>query len=169
MVKSQMAKPTKEEVWEYLSRIPDPEIPVITITELGVVRNVEVSDDNVIVTITPTYSGCPAMKAFEQDIISTLESKGLKNTQIKIVYTPVWTTDWINEEAKRKLKEYGIAPPEKTTADKRALFSDHLKVIPCPFCDSKNTELRSQFGSTACKALYFCNACQQPFEYFKCI
>ena len=160
---------TKEQVWNLLSEIPDPEIPVITIVELGVLRNVEIQSEKVIVTITPTYTGCPAMKVFEDDIVKKLNEEGIKETEIKMVYSPAWTTDWMSDKALKKLKEYGIAPPIKGSEDKGILFGSDRKVVPCPQCNSENTSLKSQFGSTACKALYICGDCKEPFDYFKCI
>ncbi len=162
-------KYTEKEIWNFLSEIPDPEIPVISIAELGVLRKVEIQNSKVVVTITPTYSGCPAMKAFEDDILKMLHEKGIENPEIKTVYSPAWTTDWINEEALIKLKNYGIAPPIRGTEDKGVLFGSTIKTVNCPRCNSENTELTSQFGSTACKALYRCKDCLEPFDYFKCI
>ena len=159
---------TKEKITELLSEIPDPEIPVITIAELGVIRDVIVEGENVEIKITPTYSGCPAMKQMEDDIRATLVENGIKNLKVTMVYSPAWTTDWIPEEAKEKLRVYGIAPPEKTTEDKSWL-SGKSKLVLCPRCKSQNTKLISQFGSTACKALYQCQDCLEPFDYFKCI
>ncbi len=158
---------SKEEIHSLLSQIPDPEIPVINIQELGVLREVVVSGNEVEVVITPTYSGCPAMKQIEQDVISILKSVGIENGKVKMVYNPAWTTDWISDEAKEKLRLYGIVPPEKTTADKGALMGKE-KVLECPRCRSKNTEMISQFGSTACKALFRCRDCKEAFDYFKC-
>lgn len=162
-------KITTDWIWKLLSVIPDPEVPAITITELGVVRDVKIIDGNVTVVITPTYTGCPAMKLFEDEIRKTLKEHGIEKVAIEMVYAPAWTTDWISDEAKERLRIYGIAPPINGTADKGALFQAGPKVVPCPRCKSANTELRSQFGSTACKALYFCKDCVEPFEYFKCI
>lgn len=162
-------KYTKEQVWEFLKEIPDPEIPVITIEELGVLRNVEITQQQVIITITPTYTGCPAMKMFEDDIITALNEKGITNVEIKMVYAPAWTTDWMTTEAKEKLRVYGIAPPVEGSADKGVLFANGPKTVKCPRCNSENTTLKSQFGSTACKALYTCDDCLEPFDYFKCI
>lgn len=159
---------TKEKIWEYLSEIPDPDIPVISITDLGVVRNVEVTGEKVIVTITPSYSGCPAMQFFKEEIVSVLKSKGIEEVEIKTVFSPAWTTDWITDSAKEKMKTHGIAPPEKSTENINVLFF-HVKKKTCPWCSSTHTKLASQFGSTPCKALWFCNSCRQPFEYFKCI
>ncbi len=158
----------KEQVWEILSHIPDPEIPVISITELGVVRDVDVQGDKVIVSITPTYSGCPAMNTFEADIKKILLMNGFEEVEIKTVYSPAWTTAWISEEARERLREYGIAPPVRGTAMK-ASVSYEMPQVECPKCGSKNTELKSEFGSTACKSLHACKDCLEPFEYFKCI
>lgn len=158
----------KEQIIELISVIPDPEIPVITIAELGVIRDVLIEGNTIEVKITPTYSGCPAMKRMEDDIKEILKANGIENIKITTVYSPAWTTDWIPEEAKEKLKRYGIAPPEKTTEDKSWLTGKE-KTVLCPRCKSKNTRLVSQFGSTACKSLYQCNDCLEPFDYFKCI
>ena len=160
---------SKKNIWNFISAIPDPEIPVITIEELGVLRDVEIEPSKVIITITPTYTGCPAMKMFEDDIISTLKKHNIDNVEINMVYSPAWTTDWMTNEAKEKLRDYGIAPPIDGTADKGVLFANGPKTVPCPQCKSNNTILKSQFGSTACKALYICNDCHEPFDYFKCI
>lgn len=160
---------SKQQIWDFLSEIPDPEIPVITIVDLGVLREVEVFPNKVVVTITPTYSGCPAMKLFEDEIIKTLNCKGIENVELKMVYSPAWTTDWMNDAALEKLKKYGIAPPVKGSQDKGVLFKNGPKIVECPQCHSKNTILKSQFGSTACKALYQCSECLEPFDYFKCI
>ena len=161
-----LAESGSEMIWKMLAQIPDPEIPVISIVELGIVRNVELNKGKVIVSITPTYSGCPAMKVIEQEVISKLSENGM-DAEIKTVYSPVWTTDWIGDEAKEKLRKYGIAPPEKRAIDKIA-FIGGKEEIHCPRCQSVNTELISQFGSTACKALYRCKECLEPFDYFKC-
>ncbi len=158
----------KEEILKLISEIPDPEIPVITIAELGVIRDVIIDGENVEIKITPTYSGCPAMQQMEDDIKAVLKQNGISNLKVTTVYSPAWTTDWIPEEAKEKLRKYGIAPPEKTTEDKSWL-TGKSKIILCPRCKSQNTKLISQFGSTACKALYQCQDCLEPFDYFKCI
>jgi ring-1,2-phenylacetyl-CoA epoxidase subunit PaaD len=160
---------SQKDIWNFLSEIPDPEIPVISIAELGVLRKVELIDFKVVVTITPTYSGCPAMKTFEDDITSKLKENGITNFKVLTVHSPPWTTDWITEEAREKLKKFGIAPPIKGTADKGILFSSGSTSVECVQCNSKNTLLISQFGSTACKALYQCKDCLEPFDYFKCI
>lgn len=159
----------KSEIKGHLSEICDPEIPVLNIQELGVLRDVDVTDGGVKVTITPTYSGCPAMEFFETEIHSKLNSLGYKQVEIDVKYAPAWTTDWMSDAAKEKLKAYGIAPPEKKCSTKMKLFQDELQEVHCPRCSGVETTLTSQFGSTACKALYYCNACQEPFEHFKCI
>jgi len=158
---------TTKEARTLLSQIPDPEIPVISIEELGILRDVNFENDECVVTITPTYSGCPAMKAIEQDIVALLKENGIEKVKVKSVFSPAWTTDWLSEVAKEKLRKYGISPPEKTTADKSVLTGIQ-KIVKCPRCNSENTELVSQFGSTACKALYKCKDCLEPFDLFKC-
>ena len=160
-------KMTTKEVRTLLSQIPDPEIPVISIEELGILRDVNFFNDEFVVTITPTYSGCPAMKAIEQDIVDLLKENGIEKVKVKSIFSPAWTTDWLSEVEKEKLRNYGISPPEKTTADKSVLTGVQ-KVVKCPRCNSENTELVSQFGSTACKALYKCKDCLEPFDLFKC-
>ena len=159
---------SKEEIIHRLREIPDPEIPVIDILELGVLRDVIIDEDRVEVLITPTYSGCPAMKQIEQDVIKKLKEMGITNSSVKLIYTPAWTTDWITDAAKEKLRKYGIAPPENSSQDKGTLMGK-VKKVACPQCKSLNTEMVSQFGSTACKALYRCLDCKEPFDYFKCI
>ena len=160
---------TKEQIIEFLEGITDPEIPVLNIVELGIVRDVHYESDSLQVDITPTYSGCPAMKVIEDSIYATLQEKGFENISVKTVFSPPWTTDWLTDQAKQKLRDYGIAPPEKSGNPTWMPFSNANKKVPCPFCDSAQTELTSEFGSTACKSLYYCNNCQQPFEHFKCI
>lgn len=157
---------TTEEIWNLLEQVSDPEVPVLTIVDLGIVREVEIKGENAIcITITPTYSGCPAMQVIEQGIRELLDSE--YEVTIKTVLSPAWTTDWLSENGKNKLREYGIAPPENEV-DKSVLFAEPT-VVPCPLCKSKNTRMVSQFGSTACKAHYQCNDCLEPFDYFKCL
>lgn len=152
-----------------LAEIPDPEIPVISIVELGVVRSAkDLGDEGVEVSLTPTYSGCPAMKQMEDDVVTVLQQHGFKTVKVKMVYSPAWTTDWLTDYAKQKLQNYGIAPPEESTSDKSFITGKH-KAVTCPRCKSTSTSLVSQFGSTACKALYKCNECLESFDYFKCI
>jgi len=159
---------TTEKIWAILESVTDPEIPVLSVTDMGIIRevNAAVSED-VEVVITPTYSGCPAMNTIEVNIKATLQEAGYERVRVRTVLSPAWTTDWLTEAGRRKLKAYGIAQPQEAVADKNALFGTP-RVVPCPLCDSENTELLSQFGSTACKALYRCKDCLEPFDYFKC-
>jgi ring-1,2-phenylacetyl-CoA epoxidase subunit PaaD len=152
-----------------LSTIPDPEIPVLTIDDLGVIRKAEWRGEELVIVITPTYTGCPAMGQFEDDIIAKLKNNGYLNSKIEVTYDPPWTTDWLSETAKQKLQDYGIAPPEEKTSDKHYLIGTEKSNITCPQCKSSNTKMISQFGSTACKALYQCQDCKEPFDYFKCL
>jgi ring-1,2-phenylacetyl-CoA epoxidase subunit PaaD len=162
-------KETYSIVWELLGQIPDPEIPVLSILDLGIVRKIHEEDKVLVVTITPTYSGCPAMNQFEDDIVTKLNENGYNSVKVDMTYDPPWTTDWINDEALKRLEDYGIAPPIKGTQDKGVLFKEEVKNVRCPVCKSMKTSLISQFGSTACKALYKCDDCLEPFDYFKCI
>lgn len=158
---------TEEDVWGFLEDVKDPEVPVLTVVDLGVVREVNHIENNQWqIIITPTYSGCPAMRVIEEDIVKRLKEEDI-DAQVKLVLSPAWTTDWLSEEGKRKLEEYGIAPPQDEV-DKSVLFGEKT-VVPCPKCKSKNTKMISQFGSTACKAHYQCNECMEPFDYFKCL
>ena len=160
---------SSEKIKALLAQIPDPEIPVISIVDLGILRDVQVvSATEISVTITPTYSGCPAMRVIEDEIKLLLKKEGFEKINIITVLTPAWTTDWLNDAAKEKLRQYGIAPPEKTSVDKNTLLGKERK-IKCPQCGSEHSEMISQFGSTACKALYRCLSCKEPFDYFKCI
>lgn len=161
-------------IWSILETVVDPEVPVLSIIDLGIVRNVKVlpnykqGEISVEIIITPTYSGCPAMDAIGFDTRLKLAEHGYKNVVITSVLSPAWTTDWMSEAGKEKLKSYGIAPPNPTqiVCDTR-LFAE-AEAIQCPLCDSHHTKLVSRFGSTACKALYQCEDCQEPFDYFKC-
>ena len=148
---------TREQILDWLSEVADPEIPVLTIMDLGIVRDVDCSD-GVTVSLTPTYSGCPATEAIESSVVAALEDRGVAEVHIKRVLSPPWTTDWISTEGREKLRIYGIAPPERRN-----------RPIACPRCESANTEQVSEFGSTACKASYKCLDCLEPFEYFKCL
>jgi ring-1,2-phenylacetyl-CoA epoxidase subunit PaaD len=155
----------RRRAWEAASRVVDPEIPVLTIADLGVLREVKVSDGNVEVAITPTYSGCPAMNMIALEIELALEREGFAKPKVRTVLSPAWTTDWMSEDGRRKLKDYGIAPPQAASS-RRALFG--VQEVACPQCSSDDTELLSEFGSTSCKALWRCRACREPFDYFKC-
>ncbi|WP_239021940.1 1,2-phenylacetyl-CoA epoxidase subunit PaaD [Pontimicrobium aquaticum] len=150
-----------------LDKVSDPEIPVLTILDMGVVRYAKLVDDIVLIKITPTYSGCPAMDVIADDITAAFQKEGY-NVNIDLVLTPAWTTDWISEEGRNALEEYGIAPPLEADADKEALLGNK-KIVKCTNCGSQNTKLVSQFGSTACKALFQCEDCHEPFDYFKCL
>jgi ring-1,2-phenylacetyl-CoA epoxidase subunit PaaD len=156
---------TEAAIWELLENVSDPEVPVLTIVDLGIVRNVSIVEGHCTVTITPTYSGCPAMQVIEQGIREILD--GVIPVTIVTTLSPAWTTDWLSESGRNKLREYGIAPPEHEV-DKSVLFAAPT-VVPCPLCHSRNTKMVSQFGSTACKAHYQCNDCLEPFDYFKCL
>jgi len=160
---------SREEVWQWLSEIPDPEIPVISIAELGMLRDVKVDETGVEVILTPTYSGCPATKMIEDEVRLKLRQHGIDHAVIQLVLSPAWTTDWLSAEAKDKLREYGIAPPEEPTVSKAILTGKAQPQPACPRCRSMNTQIINQFGSTACKALYKCLDCLEPFDYFKCI
>lgn len=159
---------TIERIWQSLEDVSDPEVPVLSVIDLGVVRNVKVDGEKVQVTITPTYSGCPAMNTIASDIKRRLLADGFKEVSIEMQLSPAWTTDWLSEAGKTKLEAYGIAPPVESTGDIHALFGKEV-TVRCPQCKSNNTKLISQFGSTACKALYQCNDCLEPFDYFKCL
>ncbi len=162
-----LTNPLDQKAWDAVCDLPDPEVPVLTIEDLGVLRSVHVQEDGAVtVTITPTYTGCPAMSMFAFDIEAALLSAGFKKVDVKTVLNPAWTTDWLSEKAREKLKAYGIAPPNGK-ASRRALFGEEQ--VCCPKCNSANTSRISEFGSTACKALYRCNDCSEPFDYFKCI
>ena len=155
-------------VWEVLAGVNDPEIPAVTIVDLGIVRRVEVIEaQQVRVVITPTYTGCPATDVITFMIQTALETAGIKNAEIVQEITPPWTTDWITEDGRRKLRDYGIAPPPPGTTSKRALLGEPAE-IACPRCGSHETERLSQFSSTPCKALHRCRSCLEPFEAFKC-
>jgi ring-1,2-phenylacetyl-CoA epoxidase subunit PaaD len=163
------ALPSRDELFELLDAVKDPEVPVLSIVELGIVRDAQATDDGVTITITPTYSGCPAMHEIELDVRRALEDQGLGPVEIRTVYAPAWTTDWIGPEARLKLEAYGIAPPGR--ADTAALIPLRRRAaaIRCPYCKSLDTTQKSVFGSTACKSIWVCNGCRQPFEEFKAI
>ncbi len=157
---------TVAEVREVLAQVPDPEIPVISIEDLGILRDVSVTSGRVVVTVTPTYSGCPAMDEIRADIVTALSAAGVDDVEVRTVLAPAWTTEWMSEDGRRKLAEYGIAPPAKR-AGRRALFG--VETVACPRCGSEDTEEISAFGSTACKALRRCRSCREPFDHFKCL
>ena len=163
--------PGIDAIWKMLATIPDPEIPVISIVELGIVRDVAWEDDALVIRVTPTYSGCPATEAIRASITSAIEAIGIRDVRIDTVLAPAWTTDWVAPEARAKLQAFGIAPPQGS-AQRIDVASIGVRrrdsaAVPCPRCGSTSTRLLSQFGSTACKAQYRCDACLEPFDYFK--
>lgn len=161
---------TRERVFGILDAVPDPEVPVISVVELGIVRDATVAPDGAVeVTITPTYSGCPAMFEIEKDIRAALLAAGAARVEVRTVLSPAWTTDWMGDAAKEKLRAYGIAPPGKAEQGGLVTLTKRRTHVPCPFCGSTDTRLRSEFGSTACKAIHVCSACGQPFDEFKAI
>lgn len=173
---SSAVRPDIQMVRHWLSKVPDPEIPVISLTDLGIIRDVEWQGDTLVVTVTPTYSGCPATSVINMDIEAALRAKGIEKLRLERQLSPPWTTDWITPEGREKLRAYGIAPPvDGTAADGRLagrvarLAGTSNLVIACPRCGSTMTEKISQFGSTPCKASYRCTDCLEPFDYFKCI
>jgi ring-1,2-phenylacetyl-CoA epoxidase subunit PaaD len=155
----------RRRAWDVAASVVDPEIPVLTIADLGVLREVEIEDGRVAVAITPTYSGCPAMNMIAVEIALALENAGFPKAKVRTVLSPAWTTDWMSQEGRRKLRDYGIAPP-LAASSRRALFG--VQQVQCPQCGSDDTELLSEFGSTSCKALWRCTSCREPFDYFKC-
>ena len=171
----QTSLPSVEEIWAWLDSVSDPEIPVLSVIDLGIVRNVRWSDDTevptvtdarelvptLVVTVTPTYSGCPAATVIKNDIQRALQERGIGRVRIDTQLSPAWTTDWLTERGRKRLLEYGIAPPKPQQGSPSTL-------IPCPRCGSSDTRLVSRFGSTPCKAFYICNSCLEPFDYFKC-
>lgn len=162
---------SKQAIFDILETVADPEIPVLTVIDLGIIREVIIpksNDEEIEIKITPTYSGCPAMDMIAMNIKMALIEHGYKNIKVTTVLSPAWTTDWMTEEGKRKLKAYGIAPPNpKQQVCKQELFVND-EGVQCPRCDSWHTHRISEFGSTACKALYQCDECKEPFDYFKC-
>jgi ring-1,2-phenylacetyl-CoA epoxidase subunit PaaD len=158
-----------DELYAILDEVKDPEVPVLSVVELGIIRGVESTDRGVVVTVTPTYSGCPAMRVIEEDITSALRSHGVGEVEVKTSYSPAWTTDWIPAKAREKLRAYGIAPPGASDHDAPVAIGRRRVAVRCPFCGSSDTAVRSEFGSTACKSIHVCNGCRQPFEEFKAI
>ncbi len=175
------AAPDEATVWTWLANVADPEIPVISVVDLGIVRAVDVDDESVTVTLTPTYSGCPATHVIEAAVREALQAQGVADVRIVTRLAPAWTTDWLSEAGRQKLQGYGIAPPAQQAIDisglrgglaaavsRSPLHRAGAPAVACPHCGSMHTELTSQFGSTPCKALYRCRDCAEPFDYFKC-
>lgn len=163
------------QIWDWLAQVPDPEIPVISVTELGIVRDVALDGDTAVVTVTPTYSGCPATAVINFEIERALRDKGIANVRMEQRLSPPWTSDWLTEAARDKLRAYGIAPPVDGTgatgvvAGRVNRLTGGAVVVACPRCGSEHTQKVSQYGSTPCKAAYQCRDCLEPFDYFKCI
>ncbi|MAN13834.1 MAG: phenylacetate-CoA oxygenase subunit PaaJ [Dinoroseobacter sp.] len=153
-----MDKPTTDQVWAWLDEVPDPEIPVISLVDLGIIRGVEWQGDTLEIAVTPTYSGCPATSVINLDIVAALGAKGVDNVRLRQQIAPPWTTDWLSDKGREKLEKYGIAPPQAAGGPAR-----------CPQCGGEDLERVSQFGSTPCKASWRCRTCLEPFDYFKCI
>lgn len=159
--------PKEQEIWQLLSEVKDPEVPVLSVTDLGIIRGVSITGNHIDVVITPTYSGCPAMDVISMDIRLKLIEKGYRDITVRQQISSAWTTDWMSEEGKQKLKAFGIAPPNpKQQFCTTEMFRQ--EAVACPRCNSYHTELISQFGSTACKAMYRCLDCKEAFDYFKC-
>jgi ring-1,2-phenylacetyl-CoA epoxidase subunit PaaD len=164
-----MRAATLEEYWNVLTRVLDPEVPVLSVVDLGIVRDIREESGRVVVDVTPTYSGCPAMGTIEDDIVEALERAGARTVVVNTVLQPAWTTDWISADARERMRSYGIAPPTGAPALATELvpLQRRVETVPCPRCNSVSTELRSEFGSTACKAIHYCRTCREPFEHFK--
>jgi ring-1,2-phenylacetyl-CoA epoxidase subunit PaaD len=158
-----------EAVLEILREVKDPEVPVLDIVELGIVRGAEVEGDRVTVRITPTYSGCPAMQVIEREIEAALRRHGYAEVAVETVFQPAWTTEWMGESAREKLRVYGIAPPGRVEAQELVPLGTPPRPVPCPYCGSSDTVRVSEFGATACKSIHSCRSCRQPFEHFKAI
>jgi ring-1,2-phenylacetyl-CoA epoxidase subunit PaaD len=154
----------KTAVWEALTAVKDPEIPVVSVVEMGIVREVDVEAGRVAVQMTPTFSGCPALEVMRAEIEAAVRALGAESVTVNTVLDPPWTTDWISDEGRAKLKEFGLAPPPRHGGRIEVTF---YEPVACPYCDSMNTAIRNTFGPTLCRAIYYCNACQQPFEQFK--
>lgn len=164
-----LASLTTGAVWAVLDQVMDPEVPVLSVVELGIVRDVRLDSGGVTVVITPTYSGCPAMQIIEADIVSALSANGISLVKLETVFSPAWTTDWMSDDAKAKLVAYGIAAPGKTESDGGLVTLTRRGAVTCPYCQSTKTTVKSEFGSTACKSIHYCESCKQPFEGFKAI
>jgi ring-1,2-phenylacetyl-CoA epoxidase subunit PaaD len=159
----------RDAYWEAVGEVLDPEVPVLSVIDLGIVRDIREEQGTVVVDITPTYSGCPAMGVIEHDVREALERAGAGSVRVNTVLSPAWTTDWINEDARERLRAYGIAPPghRSATATELIPLKRRTEQVACPRCGSRHTELKSEFGSTACKAIHLCRSCGEPFDTFK--
>jgi ring-1,2-phenylacetyl-CoA epoxidase subunit PaaD len=155
---------TSQQVWQILEEVKDPEIPVVSVVEMGLIRQVAINKDHVLVRMTPTFAGCPALQVMRSEIENRLQQAGAEEVQVQITLSPPWTTDWITAEARKKLKGFGLAPPPQHDGDFEKLLQ---MTATCPYCDSQNTQLKNDFGPTLCRAIYVCQDCKQPFEQFK--
>jgi ring-1,2-phenylacetyl-CoA epoxidase subunit PaaD len=160
---------TRAQILSWLEEVKDPEVPVLSVVELGVVRDVHLTADAVTVDITPTYSGCPALDVMSAEIRKTLEGHGIGAVVVRIRFDEVWTTEWMSAAAKEKLRAYGIAPPLSVSTEDQLVPLRRRLAVSCPLCGSSDTEQKSEFGSTACKAIFVCRSCREPFDYFKAI
>jgi ring-1,2-phenylacetyl-CoA epoxidase subunit PaaD len=161
---------TQDFLLDLLREVKDPEIPALDVVELGIVRDVDTTEEGKVrVDITPTYSGCPAIKAIEDDIVATLAAHGVANVTVRRVYSPAWTTDWLSAETREKLRAAGIAPPGRVEQEPLIMLERAPRAVVCPYCGSSDSEERSEFGSTACKSIHYCNSCHQPFDRFKAL
>ncbi|MEJ2265438.1 MAG: phenylacetate-CoA oxygenase subunit PaaJ [Anaerolineales bacterium] len=159
-----MATLTSERIWDILEEIKDPEIPVVSVVEMGLIRSVGLEGKKIIVVMTPTFAGCPALDVIQREIDRHIRSAGAQDVEVKMTYSPPWSSNWILPEGRRKLKEFGLAPPPRHKDD---IQSALLEEVTCPYCDSRQTTLKNSFGPTLCRAIYYCNNCHQPFEQFK--
>lgn len=160
-----MVKLTSENIWEVLDEVKDPEIPVVSLVEMGIIRQVEIAGKTVIVTMTPTFSGCPALQVMKSDIENRLRAAGISSVEVRQVLDPPWSSDWITAAARQKLKQFGLTPPPRHGGNLQEILL--VDTVACPYCDSTNTTLKNSFGPTLCRAIHYCNDCQQPFEQFK--
>lgn len=157
---------TTEEIWEALHAVKDPEIPVVSVVEMGIIRDVILSEETVTVKMTPTFSGCPALHVMKEDISKQVRALGAAQVTVETVLHPPWTTEWITDEGRAKLRSFGLSPPVRHDGNLPVTF---YEPAPCPYCDSNDTSLKNSFGPTLCRAIYYCNQCQQPFEQFKAL
>lgn len=158
---------TLDQAWEALRGVPDPEVPALSVVDLGIIREITQEGEVLRVEVTPTYSGCPALEVIEREVGRALEAAGAGEVVVKRVFSPPWTTDWISDTGRQRLKAYGIAPPGPVADEPLVMLGPTVRTVACPFCGSADTERKSEFGPTPCKALYACRACHQPFEHFK--
>lgn len=155
---------TSKQVWQILEEVKDPEIPVVSVVEMGMIRQVSLDEDQVFVRMAPTFAGCPALQVMRSEIEARLQQAGANQVQVQLIFSPPWSTDWITTQARKKLKAFGLAPPPQHGGDFERLLQE---AATCPYCDSQNTQLKNDFGPTLCRAIYVCQDCKQPFEQFK--